>query len=144
MNLDLEQKTSFCRLEKASFENWKSKYDDLGARLLIAGQAFDEKAGAFLKRHKSLVMVSVVALMTLTLIEPSYALKTESLKKPPQDFKQEMFSGWMWGAKIIAGVVGAGFALAKQSFAPFGVGAGTATGIHFWDNYVGDGSSALI
>lgn len=71
------------------------------------------------------------------------ALTVDSLRAPMQDLKKEVFS-WMFAIKIASAAVGGAFSLAKQSLTPFGVGAGIAAGIHFFDKWLGDGSAALI
>ncbi len=76
-------------------------------------------------------------------ISDAHAISVDSLRAPMQDLKKEVFS-WMFAVKIASAAVGGAFALAKQSLTPFGVGAGIAAGIHFFDKWIGDGSAALI
>lgn len=72
-----------------------------------------------------------------------FGISVQDLKAPMQDLKNEAFS-WMFAVKIAAGVVGAAFSVARQSVTPFGIGAGVVAGIHFFDKYIGDGSSLLL
>ena len=68
----------------------------------------------------------------------------EDLRAPMQALKTNIFTGWMWGIKVVAVAVGSIFAVVQQSITPFGIGAGIGAGIHFFDTYLGDGGAILI
>jgi len=68
----------------------------------------------------------------------------EDLRAPMQALKTNIFTGWMWGIKVVAVAVGSIFAVVQQSITPFGIGAGIGAGIHFFDTYLGDGGAVLI
>lgn len=72
-----------------------------------------------------------------------HAVSVDALRAPMQNLKTEVFS-WLFAIKIAAAAVGGAFSLMQQSLTPFGVGAGIAAGIHFFDKYIGDGSAMLI
>lgn len=71
------------------------------------------------------------------------AITTESLRAPIQELKKEVFD-WLFVAKIASIAVGAIVGIAKQSVIGFGTGFGIASGIHFGDMWLGDGSAAVI
>jgi len=84
-------------------------------------------------------------------ISACYVLQTsevhavvEDLRAPMQALKTNIFTGWMWGIKVVAVAVGSIFAVVQQSITPFGIGAGIGAGIHFFDTYLGDGAAVLI
>ena len=82
--------------------------------------------------------------MTIYCITPELqAISVDALKVPMQNLKTEVFS-WLFAIKVAAAAVGGAFSLVQQSLTPFGVGAGIAAGIHFFDKYIGDGSAILI
>lgn len=145
MNLILNNGTSNKGRNNKVTKHWQKiseGYNHIGAMTLVTAWNLEEKLKTLL--YSRLFVGAALAVVAISLINPAEAITVDSLKAPMQDLKKEMFDGWMWGAKAIAGVVGAGFAMAKQSLAPFGIGIGTAAGIHFWDKYIGDGSGALI
>lgn len=95
-------------------------------------------------------MVRTCALAGLA-IAACYVLQTseahavvDTLRAPMQALKTNIFTGWMWGVKVIAVAVGSIFAIVNQSITPFGIGAGIGAGIHFFDTYLGDGGTVLI
>jgi len=95
-------------------------------------------------------MVRTLSLAVLV-VSACYLLQTseahavvDSLRAPMQALKTNIFTGWMWGVKVIAVAVGSIFAIMHQSITPFGIGAGIGAGIHFFDTYLGDGAAALI
>ena len=96
-----------------------------------------------LKNYHNQILLFSFTLLLFLLISDGHAISVESIKAPMQDLKKEVFS-WMFAVKIASAAVGGAFALAKQSLTPFGVGAGIAAGIHFFDKWIGDGSAALI
>lgn len=100
-----------------------------------------------LNQHQVTVTFGYTAcifIMAVWLTSPElYAVNVDSLKEPMKNLKTEVF-GWLFAIKVAAAAVGGAFALAQQSLTPFGVGAGIAAGIHFFDKYIGDGSSMLI
>lgn len=89
------------------------------------------------------VLCAVIIIGVTVLSTQAFGISVESLKAPMQELKKEAFS-WMFAVKVAAGVVGAAFSVARQSVTPFGIGAGVVAGIHFFDKYIGDGSSILL
>ncbi len=79
----------------------------------------------------------------LTSPELQAAISVGELKVPMKELKEEVFS-WLFAIKVAAAAVGGAFSLVQQSLTPFGVGAGIAAGIHFFDKYIGDGSTMLL
>ncbi len=101
-----------------------------------------------MKNKSSSVLQAFLCLMAVyfvfdLIVHPVFAISTEALRETMKDAKSETFS-WMFLVKVAAAAVGSAVAVFKQSPAPFGLGIGTTIGIHIWDKYLGDGSSALI
>lgn len=99
-------------------------------------------------KHHNIVItcgyVACYAALAFYLTSPElHAISVNELKTPMQDLKKEVFS-WLFAIKIAAAAVGGAFSLVQQSLTPFGVGAGIAAGIHFFDKYIGDGSSMML
>ena len=92
------------------------------------------------KNFACLVLAILVIIVAAAQLQ---AIPTDALKVPLQTVKKEVWS-YMFAVKAAAVVVGAAFALIKQSLAPFGIGAGIFGGIQFFDTVLGDGSAALI
>lgn len=92
---------------------------------------------------RDLVYFVIVALIVITFADQLQAIQSDALRAPLQGVKKEVFS-YMFAIKVAAVVVGSAFALAKQSLAPFGVGAGIFAGAQFFDTVIGDGAAALI
>ncbi len=90
----------------------------------------------------SLAMLVVSACYILQMSEAHAVV--EDLRAPMQALKTNIFTGWMWGIKVIAVAVGSIFSIMHQSVTPFGIGAGIGAGIHFFDTYLGDGGAVLI
>jgi hypothetical protein len=84
-----------------------------------------------------------VAVVHVLEITEAHAV-VQDLRAPMQALKTNIFTGWMWGVKVIAVAVGSIFAIMQQSITPFGIGAGIGAGIHFFDAYLGDGGAVLI
>ena len=116
------------------FSKVVASYHHLGAKSMVVAQEVDEKAGVFLHQYKGILCAGVVVLASIALIDPSYAVKVDSLKVPIADLKKEMFDGWMWIAKIGACVAGVGFTIFKQTLTPFAMGGAIGAGIHFMTN----------
>lgn len=96
----------------------------------------------FIKEHES--VLKTVAIVGFVIISAqAFGISVDSLKSPMQDLKKEAFS-WMFAVKVAAGVMGAALSVARQSVTPFGIGAGVVAGIHFFDKFIGDGSSMLL
>ena len=98
--------------------------------------------------EKDIVRTCTLAVLTVSAcylfdISDAHAVVQE-LRAPMQTLKTDIFTGWMWGIKVIAVAVGSIFAVMHQSITPFGIGAGIGAGIHFFDAYLGDGAAALI
>ncbi|MBP9752192.1 MAG: hypothetical protein KBD31_00050 [Proteobacteria bacterium] len=89
------------------------------------------------------VLCAAIIIGATVLSTKAFGISVDSLKAPMQELKKEAFS-WMFAVKVAAGVVGAAFSVARQSVTPFGIGAGVVAGIHFFDKYIGDGSSMLL
>ncbi|MEI8295776.1 MAG: hypothetical protein WCG04_04560 [Alphaproteobacteria bacterium] len=87
--------------------------------------------------------VLAVAVAYVFEISEAHAV-VQDLRAPMQALKADVFTGWLWGVKIIAVAVGSAFAIAHQSITPFGIGAGIGAGIHFFDAYIGNGDAILI
>lgn len=86
----------------------------------------------------------VLLLLADLSLNPIFSVSVDALKEPMQNLKKEMFGGWMFAVKIAACVTGAAFSVFKQSLSPLGVGGAIGAGIHFFDKWIGDGSTALI
>lgn len=84
-----------------------------------------------------------ITMIAIWLTSPELHAITGDLKAPMQNLKTEVFN-WLFAIKVASAAVGGAFALAQQSLTPFGVGAGIAAGIHFFDKYIGDGSAMVI
>lgn len=96
----------------------------------------------------SKVSTQAIASLCLTVLvlfsaDSLLAVPLDSLRAPMTALKTEMWS-YMFPVKIAAALVGGVMSLAKQSLTPFGIGAGIAAGIQFFDGVIGDGSAALI
>jgi len=88
--------------------------------------------------------IAVVSLLIiLIMVDPTFAVKVETLKRPIADLKDSIFGGWMWVPKIGAVVGGVVMAVYNQSVLPLATGAAIGLGIHFYDSYI-DASGALI
>ena len=101
-----------------------------------------------MKHHDTYITWGYVACYTLlafylTSPELQAAISVGELKVPMKELKEEVFS-WLFAIKVAAAAVGGAFSLVQQSLTPFGVGAGIAAGIHFFDKYIGDGSTMLL
>ncbi|CAO5681492.1 MAG: hypothetical protein HEEMFOPI_01513 [Holosporales bacterium] len=96
----------------------------------------------FIKQH-SCVLKTIAVVAGVVISAQAFGISVQDLRGPMQDLKNEAFS-WMFAVKVAAGVVGAAFSVARQSVTPFGIGAGVVAGIHFFDRYIGDGSSMLL
>ncbi len=127
-----------------AFSKVVAAYHHLGAKSMVVAREVDEKAGVFLHQYKGILCAGVVVLASIALIDPSYAVKVDSLKVPIADLKKEMFDGWMWIAKIGACVAGVGFTIFKQTLTPFAMGGAIGAGIHFYDKWLGDVAGALV
>ncbi len=101
-----------------------------------------------LQPFNSKVSTQVMASLCLTLlvlfsVDSLQAVPLDTLRAPMTALKTEMWS-YMFPVKIAAALVGGVMSLAKQTLTPFGIGAGIAAGIQFFDGVIGDGSAALI
>lgn len=93
---------------------------------------------------KPYVQIAGIALIAVYLASPELqAISVAELKEPMQNLKKEVFT-WLFAIKIAAAAVGGAFSLMQQSLTPFGIGAGIAAGIHFFDKYIGDGGGMLL
>ena len=81
--------------------------------------------------------------LVLFSVDSLQAVPLDSLRAPMTALKTEMWS-YMFPIKMAAAIVGGVMSLAKQTLTPFGIGAGIAAGIQFFDGVLGDGSAALI
>ena len=90
------------------------------------------------------VMASLcLTVLVLFTVDSLQAVPLNSLRAPMTALKTEMWS-YMFPIKMAAAIVGGVMSLAKQTLTPFGIGAGIAAGIQFFDGVIGDGSAALI
>ena len=100
-----------------------------------------------MKHHDTYATWGYVACYTLLAFyltsHELHAISVNELKAPMANLKTEVFS-WLFAIKVAAAAVGGAFSLVQQSLTPFGVGAGIAAGIHFFDKYIGDGSTMLL
>jgi predicted RecA/RadA family phage recombinase len=87
--------------------------------------------------------VLVGGLVTYAITDTAWAIGAEDLKVATAALKKEVFD-WLFVIKIAAVAVGSAFAVAKQSLTPFGIGAGIAAGVQFFNTAIGDGSAALL
>ena len=92
---------------------------------------------------KNYLYFAIVIVLMVAFSDQLSAIQSDTLRAPLQNVKKEVWS-YMFAVKAAAVVVGAAFALIKQSLAPFGIGAGIFGGIQFFDTVLGDGSAALI
>ena len=98
----------------------------------------------FLKYLKDPKVIFFMALLLVLLPDSCYAqLAADNLRQPMGDLKKEVFS-WLFAVKLGAVAIGAIVAAVQQSLTTMGVCAGVAVGIHFFDNWLGDGAGALI
>jgi hypothetical protein len=89
------------------------------------------------------LVVLCFAVFVIFNIDSLQAVPLDSLRAPMTALKTEMWS-YMFPIKMAAAIVGGVMSLAKQTLTPFGIGAGIAAGIQFFDGVIGDGSAALI
>jgi len=95
------------------------------------------------QRYAHLMAFLCLTALSVCSADSLQAVPLDSLRAPMTALKTEMWS-YMFPVKIAAALVGGVMSLAKQSLTPFGIGAGIAAGIQFFDGVIGDGSAALI
>ncbi len=92
---------------------------------------------------KNLTYFALATLVIVAFSDQLQAIPLETLREPMKKMKKEVWS-YMYVIKVAATVVGGVFSVLQQSLLPLGVGAGITAGITFFDEVVGDGSTALI